>query len=246
MPFGAFIQKINEYNKEKFDIVGEYISGSKPLLIKHKKCNYDFEILKASRLIYGKVLCPNCEEPKYREHESTQWFKDRLYELCGNEYELIGDFHGVDNYVTLKHNICGKIYNSTIGSSFLAGTRCPFCNESKGEKKIRNLLDKFNVVYQIQKTFNDFPRTRGCRKLFYDFYLQEYNLLIEYQGEQHDRPIKYSKNMTDAIAQERFNKQKRNDKRKKDYAKDHNIKLLEIWYWDFDNIENILRRTLNV
>ena len=30
------------------------------------------------------------------------------------------------------------------------------------------------------------------------------------------------------------------------YAKEHNIKLLEIWYWDFDNIEEILRRTLNV
>ena len=25
------------------------------------------------------------------------------------------------------------------------------------------------------------------------------------------------------------------------YAKQHNIDLLEIWYWDFDNIEKILQ-----
>lgn len=31
---------------------------------------------------------------------------------------------------------------------------------------------------------------------------------------------------------------------KRQYAKDHNIKLLEIWYWDFDNIENILEKEL--
>ena len=27
---------------------------------------------------------------------------------------------------------------------------------------------------------------------------------------------------------------------KKNYAEEHNIELLEIWYYDFDNIENIL------
>ena len=29
---------------------------------------------------------------------------------------------------------------------------------------------------------------------------------------------------------------------KRSYAKNHNIKLLEIWYWDFDDIENILQK----
>ena len=30
------------------------------------------------------------------------------------------------------------------------------------------------------------------------------------------------------------------DKRKQQYAKDHMIDLLEIWYYDYNNIENIL------
>ena len=246
LPFNDFIQKIKECNKEKFDVIGEYISGAKPLLIKHKKCGCEFEISKASRLIYSKVLCPECEKPKYRKHESTQWFKDRIYELCEDEYELIGDFHGVDNYVTLKHNICGNIYSSTIGSSFLSGTRCPFCNESKGEKSIQKFLNEFNIDYEQQKTFDDLHKSKIGQSLSYDFYLPKYNLLIEYQGEQHDHPVKYSKNMTDAIAEKRFDKQKENDEKKKDYAEKNNIELLEIWYWDYNNIKDILRRTLNV
>ena len=30
------------------------------------------------------------------------------------------------------------------------------------------------------------------------------------------------------------------DKRKSNYAKLHNFEFLEIWYWDFENVENIL------
>ena len=38
----------------------------------------------------------------------------------------------------------------------------------------------------------------------------------------------------------------KHDKRKREYAKDHNIKLLEIWYWDYDNIEEILNKELDL
>lgn len=32
------------------------------------------------------------------------------------------------------------------------------------------------------------------------------------------------------------------DNLKREYAKDNNMRLLEIWYWDFDNIEEILSK----
>ena len=40
--------------------------------------------------------------------------------------------------------------------------------------------------------------------------------------------------------------QQEHDKRKRQYAKDHNIKLIEIWYWDFDKIESILEKELGL
>ena len=74
--------------------------------------------------------------------------------------------------------------------------------------------------------------------LSYDFYLEQYNLLIEYQGQYHDGT---ARNQT----KEQFEIQQEHDRRKKEYTKSHNIELLEIWYWDFDNIETILNNKLN-
>ena len=64
------------------------------------------------------------------------------------------------------------------------------------------------------------------------------NILIEFQGIQHEQPIKYFG------GKEKFEKQKEHDKRKRDYAKQHNIELLEIWYWDFNDIEQILNEKI--
>lgn len=70
-------------------------------------------------------------------------------------------------------------------------------------------------------------------------------LLIEYQGIQHEKPIDFSGKGQD-FSLKSFKLQQEHDKRKREYAKEHNINLLEIWYWDFDNIENILDNTLEV
>jgi hypothetical protein len=63
--------------------------------------------------------------------------------------------------------------------------------------------------------------------------------LIEYQGEQHEYPIKLFG------GEKQFKIQQEHDKRKREYAEFHGIQLLEIWYWDFDNIEKILEETLS-
>lgn len=51
---------------------------------------------------------------------------------------------------------------------------------------------------------------------------------------QHEQPVEYFG------GKEKFKIQQEHDRRKRDYAKEHNIELLEIWYWDFNNIEQIL------
>ena len=77
----------------------------------------------------------------------------------------------------------------------------------------------------------------GGNPLSYDFYLEDFNILIEYQGEFHDGTARQQ-------TEEQFKIQKEHDKRKKEYAISHNINLLEIWYYDYDNIENILKEVL--
>ena len=70
----------------------------------------------------------------------------------------------------------------------------------------------------------------------FDFYLQDLNLLIEYDGRQHFEPIKCWGGI------DKFNNLKRRDKIKNKYAKDNSIDLLRISFTDKDNINKILGR----
>jgi hypothetical protein len=118
------------------------------------------------------------------------------------------------------------------------GNSCPICNESKGEENIVKVLDKTNKLYYRQKMYENLLGL-GNGLLSYDFYLPDYNLLIEYQGNYHDGTVGNQ-------SEEDFLKQQEHDKRKREYAEQHNIELLEIWYWDFDKIEEILSEKLNL
>lgn len=139
---------------------------------------------------------------------------------------------------------CGKEFKRCIVDVIKSynGTKCKIHaeNKFKGEQKIKEYLEnsKFikNEDYEFQKEFNGLVGL-GYGNLSYDFYLPKYNLLIEYQGEFHDGTARIQ-------TEKEFKCQQEHDKRKREYATDNNIELLEIWYWDFDNIDEILKNKL--
>lgn len=141
-------------------------------------------------------------------------------------------------HVWWKCKECGYEWYASIYARNSLKSGCPNCNLSNGEKKIRQYLDFRGVKYIIQKEFDGLVGL-GNGNLSYDFYLPQYNLLIEYQGEQHEKPIDF-KGLGKKYAKEQFKTQQEHDRRKKDYAQNNNIKLLEIWHYDFDNISSIL------
>jgi very-short-patch-repair endonuclease len=161
-------------------------------------------------------------------------------ELVGNEYLVLSDYINLKEKVIFKHNIPECLHEFPMkASNFLHnGQRCPSCSESKGEKRIRDFLIIKNFNFEPQMRYDNLLGIGG-KRLSYDFYLPDYNLLIEYQGEQHDHRIEYFHENEDD-----FEKQQEHDQRKRNYANDNGIRLLEIWYWDFDNIEKILEKEL--
>ena len=116
---------------------------------------------------------------------------------------------------------------------------CPECSKSLGEDAISRFLNKNEIKYEYQVRYEGLLGING-RELSYDFFLPEYNLLIEYQGEYHD-----GKNIRNQTS-EKLKSQKEHDKRKRKYAKENNIDLLEIWYWDYKNIDTILNNKLKI
>jgi len=244
----------------------EYKNNSKLLLWKclENDCQEEFKmcwnnILQGQKCGYctGKqVGLSNCLAIKY-PIVTSEWHLTKNGKLT--PYDVTW---GSGKYAWWKCAECDHEWEATISSRTSRNSGCPECNEFHGEKKCRNFYksnnftelsnkdynklfdtDKYNNTYFIpHKTFSNL-RGVGNGLLSYDSYLPKYNLLVEYQGEQHERPVDFNgKGMKKA--QEKFEKQVEHDKRKKEYAETNNYNFLEIWYWDFDNIEEIIAKKL--
>ena len=229
-----FIKEVYNLVNNEYTFLEDYKGITTDIKVEHNICGYEYYITPNEFLNKGS-RCPQCfGTPK----KTQEQFKKEVFDLVGDEYTVVGQYDGADKHIKIKHNICNHEY-SVFPTNFLyKERRCPICNESKGERCIREILNKNNIKFIPQKTFDGLLGL-GNGNLSYDFYLSQYNLLIEYQGEFHDGSGReYTK--TNLIQQQEH------DKRKKEYANNHNIKLLEIWYYDFDNIEQILSKELNI
>ena len=110
---------------------------------------------------------------------------------------------------------------------------------SIGEIRIFNYLKRKKYDFEYQKRFND---CRNILPLSFDFYLSKYNTLIEFDGEQHQKPGNFFKFEKDNLM--KFEQQKRNDEIKNAYCREKNINLIRIH--NDDLINNVIEWTLDV
>lgn len=224
-----FIAELNNINSN-IEILSTYKSYHEKVQCKCKVDDFVWFATPANLL--SNHGCPKCSK-KY--NRTPMEFVSEISKISPT-IEVLSDFNNVSENVKCRCKVDGHIwYASPRG--LLKGYGCKACNESKGERKIKEYLNKNGVNFEWQKTFKDLTGVGGGL-LSYDFYIPKYNLLIEYQGEFHDGTVKYQSKEDYAIRVE-------HDNRKRNYSKTHNIELLEIWYWDFDNVEIILTKKLD-
>lgn len=137
---------------------------------------------------------------------------------------------------------CDYEWFTMIQSRNGKGCGCPKCAESKGEKQLDIILTKYNIPHDSQYKFNDLVGIGGGllrfdAPVFWDEEKTQLRMLIEYDGIFH-----YEKQYDD----DGFETLQIHDELKNQYCKNNNIKLLRIPYWEFNNIEEILIRELNL
>ena len=103
-------------------------------------------------------------------------------------------------------------------------------------------IDQFLTKNQINH-ISEYPVIIDNIRYRYDFYLPEYNLFIEYDGEQHYIPPKYCGDNIEAN-QKILEKTQQHDKIKNQYCEENNIELLRIPYWEQKNIDTIINSCL--
>ena len=163
-----------------------------------------------------------CSKCSGNKKLTTEEFIEKAQNIHGDKY----DYSKVE-YVNNHTKICiicpehGEFWQTP--NSHLNGRGCPKCKIPLLEKKVEKILknNRINYIHQYHNC-----EQFGLQSL--DFYLPDYNIGIECQGEQHFRPVRYrsEKMMNNETPEERFLYNKRRDEEKKKKCKNANIRLL--------------------
>lgn len=241
---GTGCPKCAGYNKSTFELIQKYktIHGDKYdySLVEYHNAKTKIKIICLEHGIFELysrhhitgVNCPKCvrERISHSQRKTNEQFIFNSKKTHGEKYN-----YSLVNYVKANQSvkiICPQhgIFEQ-IPRYHVLGSGCPLCKESKGEKQIRLYLEFKKIKFTPQYRFDE---CKNIRQLPFDFYLNDYNCCIEYQGEQHylnkkmfggDNKLTYIEN---------------NDKIKKDYCFINNINFLIISYKEFKQIKRIL------
>jgi Zn ribbon nucleic-acid-binding protein len=223
-----FVEIVKNLVGNEYIVLSNFTKINAKVKMKHNinDCGHEWYIRAGSFTNQGN-RCPICSIRKSSEQYSYQ-----LNEIYNGEYILNCKYITNKKKISVIHTLCDTEFEVYPNDLLNGDTSCPNCYVLKNERRIRLWLTENNLEFISQMKFDGLIGLGGG-KLSYDFYLPKLNLLIEYQGEFHDGKA------NDFVSQN-LETQQEHDRRKKEYAKLHNINLLEIWYWDKNNIDAIL------
>lgn len=222
-----FLNKMISLYGNKYKFLKETYSPVKNTKVSFICKIHGLQTIYRKRIVSGHG-CPQCGlilgKDKFRL--GTEKFIKKATLIHGDKYD-----YNLTNYVINRNKV--KII-CPIHSVFeqkpilhLRGHGCPKCNASKGELKICNFLDKQNIKYIREYTIKKI-------RFRYDFFLPDYNLIIEYHGKQHYTPVDIWGGV------EGLKKRKSVDRFKKSLALSNKYNFLAIHYKNYDNIEKLI------
>lgn len=225
-----YIREVSIVNPN-IEVIGQYINAKIPIKHRCKTHNVVWETAPNSILNgYGCYMCGNQKIGDKLRKDREQYVEE--LKTINKNIIVLGSYINANVPILHKCLLDGNEWFASP-SNILQGCGCPQCNESRGEKGIRNWLEKNKIDFVQQKKFID-----CCDKkpLPFDFYLPTYNVAIEYDGKQHYEPIQFFG------GDKSFRIRVKHDKIKDDYCSKNSIRLLRIPY--YQNTESELNKFL--
>lgn len=214
-----FKKKLKEL-MPNLEVVSEYNGSEEPIYVYCKIHNYKFKTT-PKRLISGNN-CQKCYDDRRSivQRKDINVLLDELSKI--NDYEYPNIFEEYENNKSKITSVC-KIHGEfkVAANKLLRGASCPKCEQSMFENYIEHILYDNNINFVYEKRFEWLKGIKnGLSSL--DFYLPNYNIAIECQGEQHFKKSLYIRSkygFEDRVA---------NDILKYNLCKEHGIPLIYI------------------
>jgi len=153
---------------------------------------------------------------------------------------LSTEYSGQKSKVNVKCNNCGYEFKDTYISVLKRLRVCSNCSShlSKGARKIYYFLKEASIDFETEKTFKE---CKSIKRLRFDFYLPNYNLLIEYDGEFH-----YINRSITLVGMPNYFNGKKRDYIKNAYCRKNKYKLIRIPFWEVETINKYLKYLLKI
>lgn len=209
-----------EYNG-KFSVLSSYKGCDTPVLYRCNVHNKEFK-MKPTSFRRSNFKCPVCKynHATEKQRKTDTQFKSELNKVHHGRIIALDKYVNTHTKIKFKCIVCGSVF-CTEPNAVLRISGCPKCAYSTGETIIKDLFDDEGIDYESPKKF---PDCVYKRQLHFDFYLEKYNLLIEFDGEQHNKAV-------DFFGGEEYLKDyKIRDSIKNEYAIKNNINLMRIPY----------------
>lgn len=170
-----------------------------------------------------------------KEQTSKASVKDLVGKTIGNFTileSIVGEKNGKRHSWRCKCNLCGSEDNIISTTNLYKQYSCGCAISSKGNRKIEEILRNNNIDFLREKRFasckfGDSAQTQAR----FDFYLPQYNCLIEYDGKQH-----FIQGNGVFDNQDKFKTTKAHDEIKNQWCKENNILLIRIPYTHYDKL----------
>lgn len=179
----------------------------------------------------GKQCCNECNNIKRWNYDEVLKF----IEENSNCKLLTKGYKGVHENLEFKCE-CGERFQTTFRNFRDRYVRsCRKCRniKSKLEIFVEKILKKHKIDFIEQYSFEDCV-SKNNKKLPFDFYLPNNNLIIEVDGEQHFTERAFNKDILE------FADRLINDAIKNSFCEDNNINILRIPYFDIENSEDLI------
>lgn len=230
-----FIKELSESNPN-IEALTTYVNANKKITFRCKIHDYTWDCVPEKLLVFhwGCPICSRIRKTKNQSKTNEQFVKE-LNEINPN-IEPLEEYVNGNTKILMRCKIHDYKWKVIPGSLLYQKTGCPLCSASHGEKEVNSILTKWGYKFEQQKRFQD------CKdeiSLPFDFYLPEYNICIEYDGEQHyeNGRFKWREN---GKRKNSFRTTKLHDAIKDEYCSTHKIPLIRIPYWESDDMESFL------
>ena len=238
----TYNNEIEDKTNKEYSVL-KYINAKTKIKFKHNICGSVFYRIKFSAektINNSHILCPKCSNITYKLDSSKMIEKINNTEY--GEYLVLDEsIENTSAKINLLHKKCNNFFKVNYNHFIHFGSRCPRCNESKGEKFLSKVLKSNNIPFVPQYNLVKNPKTN--RWLKSDFVIlnkeKEPILILEYDGIQHFKVI-------DIFGgKEALKSTQYRDSVKDEYCKENNIPFIRFNYKQSENdITNLLLKQL--